>query len=389
MTLFALNEGQTAIRDATRDFARRRIAPGARERDAQERFPGDILQEMAGLGLMGVNIPASLGGTEAGVVAYALAMMEVAEADASTAVTMAVNNMVAEIIVRFGTTAQQQAYVPRICDGSFQGAAFALSEAHSGSDPGAMRTTAERRDNRWILNGSKQWITNGSHAGVYIVWARTSPEGNKGISAFLVEGGTRGLSAGKPEEKMGLRGSNTVSLTFEDVEIPESALLATIGAGFRIAMVALDGGRIGIASQALGIGRAALAAAVAYSKERTAFGQPIATYEATQWKVADMATELAAAELLTLRAAARKEERVPFTREASMAKLFSTEAANRAVAHAFQIHGGYGYVKEYPVERYFRDARVTTVYEGTSEIQRLVIARELLKESGADDRAFI
>lgn len=381
MSLFALNDTQRAVRELSRDFARRRIAPAARENDALERFPADIVHELAGLGLMGVNIPAELGGAEAGVVAYALAMMEIAEGDAAVAVTMAVNNMVGEIIVRFGTEAQRSAYVPRICDGTYSGAAFALSEAHSGSDPGSMRTTAVLRGDRWIINGAKQWITNGSHAGVYVVWARTSPEGNKGISAFLVEGGTRGLTPGKPEDKMGLRASNTVSLTLEDVEVPASALLGSLGSGFKIAMTALDGGRIGIASQALGIARAALAASVSYAKDRTAFGEPISSFQATQWKLADMATELAAAELLTLRAAALKEEGGPFTREASMAKLFATEASNRAVAHAFQIHGGYGFVKEFPVERYYRDARVTTVYEGSSEIQRIVIAREVLKDS--------
>jgi alkylation response protein AidB-like acyl-CoA dehydrogenase len=381
MSLFALNDTQRAIRELSRDVARRRIAPAARDNDAHERFPADIIRELAGLGLMGVNIPAELGGAEAGVVSYALAMMEIAEGDAAVAVTMAVNNMVGEILVRFGTEDQRRAYVPRICDGTFPGAAFALSEAHSGSDPGSMRTTAVLRGGRWIINGAKQWITNGTHAGVYVVWARTSPEGNKGISAFLVEGGARGLTPGKPEDKMGLRASNTVSLTLEDVEVPESALLGSLGSGFRIAMTALDGGRIGIASQALGIGRAALAASVGYAKDRMAFGEPISSFQATQWKLADMATELSAAELLTLRAAALKEEGVPFTREASMAKLFATEAANRVVAHAFQIHGGYGFVKEFPVERYYRDARVTTVYEGSSEIQRIVIAREVLKDS--------
>jgi hypothetical protein len=385
MSLFALNDVQKAVRDAAREYARRRIAPVARENDAHERFPADLIREMAGLGLMGVNIPADLGGAEAGVVAYALAMMEVAEADAATAVTMAVNNMVAEIITKLGTAAQRAAYVPKICDGTFLGASFALSEAHSGSDPGAMKTTAVRKGDGWVINGAKQWITNGSYAGVFVVWARTSPDGNKGISAFLVEGGTAGVSAGKPEDKMGLRASNTVSLTFEDVFVPDSALLGSLGSGFKIAMIALDGGRIGIASQGIGIARAAMAAATKYAKERTAFGEPIASFQATQWKLADMATELSASELLTLRAASLKEEGSPYSREASMAKLYATEAANRIVAHAFQIHGGYGFVKEFPVERYFRDARVTTVYEGTSEIQRLVIARELLKESGAGD----
>lgn len=386
MPLFAPNETQVAVRDLARDFARRRIAPAARENDAHERFPFELLKEMAGLGLMGINVPSALGGAEAGAVAYAMAMFEVSAADASTSVTMAVNNMVAETIVRFGTEAQQQAHVPKICDGSYPAGAFALSEPHAGSDPGAMRTTARRDGDHYVIDGSKQWITSGSHAGVFIVWARTAPEGNRGISAFVVESGTPGLIAGKPEDKMGLRASNTVALTFENLRVPATALLGKEGDGFRIAMSALDGGRIGIGAQSVGLGRAALEAATTYAKERNAFGQPIAAFQATQWKLADMATELDAAELLVLRAAALKEAGRPFTREASMAKLFASEAANRAVAHAVQIHGGYGFVKEFAVERYYRDARVTTIYEGTSEVQRLVIARKVLEEvSGPAD----
>jgi alkylation response protein AidB-like acyl-CoA dehydrogenase len=384
MPLFALNETQLAVRTTARDFGRRRIAPQARENDALERFPTDLFKEMAELGLMGVNVPAALGGSEAGAVAYALALMEVAESDAATSVTMAVSNMVAETIVKFGTAEQQAKYVPLICDGTYAAASFALSEPACGSDAGAMQATAQRTSTGYVINGAKQWITSGGYSGVFVVWARTSATGNRGLSAFLVEGGAKGLTVGKPEDKMGLRASNTVSLTFEDVEVPATALLATEGAGFKIAMSALDGGRIGISSQAVGIGRAALAASASYAKERKAFGEPLAHFQATQWKLADMATELAAAELLALRAASLKEEGVPFTREASMAKLFASEAANRAVAHAVQIHGGYGYVKEFAVERYYRDARVTTIYEGTSEIQRLVIAREVLKDAQPD-----
>lgn len=381
MALFELNETQIAVRDLARDYARRRVAPAARDNDAHERFPTDLLGEMAGLGLMGVNVAASHGGAEAGAVAYSLAMMEVAEADASVAVTMAVTNMVAETIMRFGSEEQKQTYVPQLCDGSYVAGAFALSEPHAGSDPGAMRTTARKRDGHYVINGEKQWITSGSHAGVFVVWARTGGEGSRGISAFLVEKGTKGLSAGKPEDKMGLRASNTVALTLEDVEVPESALLGGEGMGFRIAMTALDGGRIGIASQSVGLLRAALASSADYAKERTAFGSPLSSFQATQWKLADMATEASAAELLTLRAAALKEQGQPFTREASMAKVFASEAANRAVAHAVQIHGGYGFVKDFAVERYYRDARVTTIYEGTSEVQRIVIAREVLRDA--------
>lgn len=387
MSLFALTETQLAVRDLARDYAARRVAPAARDNDAQERFPLDLLREMAELGLMGVNIPAEYGGSEAGSVAYSLAMMEIAEADAATSVTMAVTNMVGETLVKYGKASQVARYVPGLCDGSLVAGAFALSEPHAGSDPGAMHTTARRVGNRWVINGAKQWITSGSHAGVFVVWARTGAPGSQGLSAFAVPGGAPGVVAGKPEDKMGLRASNTVALTLEDVEVDEDALLGEEGSGFRIAMSALDGGRIGIASQSVGIGRAALSETVRYAKERRAFGQALSEFQATQWKLADMATEVEAAELLALRAAALKEEGARFTREASMAKLFASEAANRIVGHAVQIHGGYGFVKEYPVERYYRDARVTTIYEGTSEVQRIVIAREVLREqSRAFDR---
>lgn len=384
MSLFDLTETQLAVRDLARDFARRVVAPAARENDAHERFPREILREMAGIGLMGVNVPAELGGAEAGAVAYSLAMMEISAADAATAVTMAVNNMVAETIVKFGTPEQKQRFVPSICDGTFAAGSFALSEPHAGSDPAAMRTVARKTATGWSISGAKQWITSGAYAGVMIVWARTGGEGARGISAFLVPGDAKGVTCGKPEDKMGLRASNTVAVTFEDVEVPENALLSGEGQGFRIAMSALDGGRIGIASQSVGLLRAALDASRAYANERKAFGNPLGSFQATQWKLADMATEASAAELLTLRAAALKEQGRPFTREASMAKLFASEAANRAVGQAVQIHGGYGYVKDYAVERYYRDARVTTIYEGTSEVQRLVIAREVLRDAPPD-----
>lgn len=379
MAIFEHSETQLAVQEVARTFARQQIAPLARELDAQQRFPAELLREMASIGLMGVNVPEALGGAGAGAVSYALAMMEIAQADASTAVTMAVTNMVAETIVAFGSEAQKERYVPRLCSGEYQAGSFALSEPHCGSDPADLRCTATPTDKGWVLNGEKQWITSGAHAGVMVVWARTSNEGARGLSAFLVEGGSAGLSAGKPEEKMGLLASNTVSLSFDGVEIPKEALLGQVGGGFRIAMSALDGGRVGIGSQSVGLHKAALVAAREYAKERKAFGQAISDFQATQFKLADMATELDAARLLVLRAAALKEQGLPFTREASMAKLFASEAANRAVAHAVQIHGGYGYVKEFEVERYYRDARVTTIYEGTSEIQRLVIARDVLK----------
>lgn len=377
---FELNELQIAIRDTARKFAEERLAPGARERDRKEIFPREEILEMARLGLMGVNVPEAYGGAEAGAVAYSLALSEIARGDASAAVTMGVTNMCAELICAAGTEEQKRKYVTRLTSGEYVAGAFALSEPQAGSDPAAMTTTAERRGDRWVLNGAKQWITSGDVAGVIVVWAKTDPSaGSKGISCFLVEGGTPGLTVGKPEDKMGLRASHTVPLLFEDCEIPAENLLGQEGEGFKWAMRALDGGRIGIASQSIGIAQAALEASIAYAKERRAFGRPIADFQAIAFKLADMKTELEAARLLTLRAAWMKDRGVRFTREASMAKVFASEAANRVAAEAVQIHGGYGYVDEFPVERHLRDVRVTTIYEGTSEIQRVVIARELLR----------
>jgi alkylation response protein AidB-like acyl-CoA dehydrogenase len=377
-----LTETQKLIRDTARTFARDVVAPKARETDRLERFPADVYRQMGELGLLGVNVPAAYGGAEAGVVAYSLAMMEISAACASTSVGMAVTNMCAELICQFGTEAQKQRHVTRLTSGAAIAGAFALSEAHAGSDPGAGRTTAVKKGDRWVINGSKQWITSGAYAGVIVVWARTSNDGNKGLSCFIVEQGTPGLSAGRHEDKMGLRGSNTVPLVFENVEVGDDALLGKLGDGFKLAMTALDGGRIGIASQACGVGRAALEASVKYARERQAFGQPIGDFQAIRFMLADMATQVQASELLALRAASLKEAKRPFTREASMAKLFASETSNRVCDKAVQIHGGYGYIDEFPVERYLRDARVQTIYEGTSEIQRIVIAREIIKAAG-------
>ena len=373
-------ESQQLIAKTARDYAERFIFPVAAELDREERFPFAILEGLAALGLMGVNVPADLGGAEAGAVALALAMMEIAGGCASTAVTMSVTNMVAEVIARFGTRAQQEKHIPAITSGAHVAGAFALSEPEAGSDPGGMRTTAERASGGWILRGQKQWITSGAHAGVYVVWARTGGAGTRGISAFLVDRGAPGLKIGKAEEKLGLRASNTVPLTFDDCLVDEGALLGAENEGFRIAMMALDGGRIGIASQAVGIATAALEEAVAYAKERKQFGKPIGDFQAIQWMLADSKTELDAARLLALRAAQLKEAGKPFSREAAMAKVFASEAANRIVARCLQVHGGYGYVRDFPVERHYRDVRVTTIYEGTSEIQRTVIARSALRD---------
>jgi alkylation response protein AidB-like acyl-CoA dehydrogenase len=377
-----LTETQALIRNTARTFARERVAPGARDRDRAGQFPAELLSEMAELGLLGVNVPAEYGGAEAGAISYALAMMEVAEACASTAVAMAVTNMCAELITAFGTEEQKRKYVTRLTSGQAVAGAFALSEPQAGSDASALETRADRTRDGWVLNGSKQWITSGDKAGVIVVWARSGGPGAGGLSAFIVEGGKKGLVPGRHEDKMGLRASTTVPLQFEDCHLPGEALLGAEGQGFRLAMMALDGGRIGIASQACGVARAALTAAVRYTKDRKAFGKAVADFQAVRFMLANIQTELAAAELMTLRAAGIKESGNPFTREASMAKVFASEMANRAADKAVQLHGGYGYIDEFPVERHLRDARVQTIYEGTSEIQRLVIARELLKSAG-------
>jgi alkylation response protein AidB-like acyl-CoA dehydrogenase len=377
-----LDDTQAAVQKTARDYATRVILPEAAAIDREGRFPKAILKGLAELGLMAVGVPEELGGAGAGTVAYVLAMQEVARACASTAVTMAVTNMVGEVIATFGSDAQKLAYNPKLASGEYAAGSFALSEPGAGSDPGAMATTATRDGDTWVLDGQKQWITSGAYAGVMVVWARTGERsefpGTRGISCFLVEGGTRGLHIGKAEDKHGIRGSNTVSLTLDGCRVPASAMLGELNGGFRIAMMALDGGRIGISSQALGIARAALDESVQYARDRQQFGTPIGQFQATQWKLADMATELDAAHLLTLRAAFLKEKRRSFSREASMAKVFATEAANRICNDAVQIHGGYGFVREFPAERHLRDVRVTMIYEGTSEVQRIVIARSTL-----------
>lgn len=379
----ALTEAQALIRDTAAKFAREVVAPQARKTDREGRFPAELYAQMGDLGLLGVNLPSALGGAEAGVVAYALAMIEISAACASTSVGMAVTNMCGELIAAFGTDAQKQKFVTALTSGKAVAGAFALSEAHAGSDAGAMRTKAVKQGNTWVLNGAKQWITSGAYAGVMVVWARTGGEGASGLSCFLVEAKTPGLIVGRAEDKMGLRGSNTVPLTFENCELPPDALLGKEGDGFKLAMIALDGGRIGISAQACGVARAAIEASVRYARDRKAFGQPIAEFQALRFMLADMQTQLEAAHLLCLRAAQRKEAGAPFTREASMAKLFASEMSNRVCDRAVQIHGGYGYIDEFPVERYLRDARVQTIYEGTSEVQRLVIAREVIKAAGA------
>lgn len=378
---FTPTEAQEMIVATARQFAARTLAPRAAELDASGGFPRESLAEAAELGLLGINVPERLGGVEAGAVAYALAVVELARACAGTTVAMTVSNMVAEVVAAFGTPEQQQEHVPRLCSGEYVVGGFALSESGAGSDPAGMRTRA-RPDGRggWVLSGQKLWITSGTDAGLFVVWARTSDApGSQGISAFLVRGDAPGLVRGKPEHKTGQHASTTTPLEFNDVALGPEALLGEEGKGFRVAMMALDGGRIGIAALALGCGLAATDFARDYALERQQFGRPIGDYQAIQWLLADSATELEAARLLTLRAAWLKEQGQPFAREASIAKLAASERGWTACDRAVQVLGGYGYTREYPVERYLRDVRVTRIFEGTSEIQRIVISRDIAR----------
>jgi alkylation response protein AidB-like acyl-CoA dehydrogenase len=378
---FELDETQTMIRDTARQFAERVLAPRAAALDHAGTFPRESVAEAAELGLLGINVPVEFGGVEAGALAYSLAVTELARACAATTVTLCVSNMVAEVIGAFGTREQREEHVPKLCSGEYVVGGFALSETAAGSDPGGMTTRARKTDRGWVIDGSKLWITSGTHAGLFVVWARTSDKpGPRGISTFLVPGDAPGLTRGKPEEKLGQHGSTTTALEFEGVEVPDEALLGEIDRGFPVAMMALDGGRIGIASLALGVGLAASEFAARYAIDRKQFGQSIADFQAIQWMIADNATELDAARMLVLRAAWLKQQGKLFTREASMAKLFASERAFWACNRALQMLGGNGYTRDFPIERYLRDVRVTSIYEGTSEIQRIVIGRDVVRQ---------
>ncbi len=375
-----LTEEQLLIQRTARDFAERVLAPRAAARDVSGEFPEAELRELGRLGLLGIAVPEELGGAAAGPVAYSLAMQELARGDASVAVAVSVTNMVAELIAANGSPALARAWVPRLVGGELVCGAFALSEPEAGSDPAAMRTAAARTAGGWRLSGTKQWITNGDRAGAMVVWAITDPAaGHKGITAFVADGKAPGVSVARLEDKLGLHGSSTAQLVLDGVELPGDAILGAPGRGFALAMMALDGGRIGIASQAIGIARGALEAAIRYAGERQTFGQPIIKHQAIGAMLADAATWLDAATLMTLRAAQLKQDRQPFSQQAAMAKLFATEHAWKICDIALQVHGGYGYVRDFPVERALRDVRVTRIYEGTSEIQRIVIARNLLR----------
>jgi len=378
---FKLTEEQLMIQSMVRDLARTEFAPRAMERDKTKEFPSDNLAKLGELGLMGMMIPPEYGGSGADSVSYVLALAEVAYACASTAVVMSVHNsIVCESILRHGTEDQKEKYLKRLASGEMIGA-FALTEPNAGSDPARQTSKAVFDGDSYVLNGTKRFTTTGKNAGIIIVTAKTDEQArHKGISAFLIEQGTPGLTVGPLEDKMGLRASDTADLILEDCRIPADNRLGNEGDGFLIAMTGLDGGRIGIAAQSVGVATAAFDAAVQYSREREQFGQSISKFQGLRWMIADMATEIEAARLMMLSAAEMKDNKENYTLQASMAKLFASEMVNRITAKAVQIHGGYGFTKEYPVERFYRDARVFTIYEGTSEIQRVVISNQILKD---------
>lgn len=382
----SFTEEQQMIKDIARRFAENELAPTAEKLDQTKDL--NILKghcrQLAELGFMGLNIDADYGGAEAGSVAFSLAVTEIARACASTAVTLSVTNMVAEVIQVVGSEEQKQQYLPKICSGEYLSGSFCLTEAGAGSDPASMRTKAVKTSDGWAISGTKQWITSAEFAGVFVVWAVTDSEAKKGkgITCFLVPADAAGISVGPAEKKMGQHGSATNEVHFDACEVPDSAILGSLNEGFRIAVTELAGGRIGIGSLALGIGQAAMEYAIAYTKERKQFGKPIADFQGLQWMIADRMTELEAARLLLMSAADRKERGKSYAKEASMAKLFASEKANQACYTALQLLGGYGYMQEYPLERMTRDVRITSIYEGTSEVQRLIIARDILQGAG-------
>ncbi|MCP5199846.1 MAG: acyl-CoA dehydrogenase family protein [Gammaproteobacteria bacterium] len=379
-----LSEEQTLIQDTARRFAESELAPVAARIEAPTGRAQYLagLKQLAELGFMGLNVSPEYGGTGAGVVAFSVALTEVSRACAATGVAMSVNNLVCEVIQSIGTEDQKRRFIPRVCSGESSCASFCLSESGAGSDPSRMTTRAVRDADGWVLNGTKMWISSAEYAGFFVVWAVTdaaAPTG-KGISCFIVDADTPGITIGPAEHKMGQRASSTNPVIFEDCRVPADAMLGAENQGFRIAVGELTGGRIGIASLALGVGQAAIDYARRYTTEREQFGQRIADFQGIQFMLADTYTELEAGRLLAMNAAWLKENGRPYMKAASMAKLHCSEAANRACYTALQLMGGAGYTEEYPLERYARDARVTSIYEGTSEIQRVIIARELLKE---------
>jgi butyryl-CoA dehydrogenase len=376
----ALTESQELVRRTARDFATEKLLPIAHDIDEQGKVPPAILKELASLGFMGVCVPEDLGGAGADAVSYVLASEEINRACASTGVIMqSHNSLVCDPILQFGTKAQQERWLRPLARGDTLGC-FALTEPASGSDAAGLQMTAKRDGSGWRLSGTKNFITNGVSADVVVAFAQTEPGSrHKGITAFIVDKPSTGLSVGRVEQKLGIKGSDTAQLVFEGVRVEDDQRLGQVGGGFKIALAALDGGRIGIAAQAVGIARACLEDALGYAKERQAFGKPIAELQAIQWMLADMATEVDAARLMTWRAATLRDRGERFTAEAAMAKLFASDVAMKAARSCVQIFGGYGYLKDYPAERHYRDAKITEIYEGTSEIMKLIIAADMLE----------
>jgi len=377
---FEFSEEQLMIRQAARDFAQTELKPGVIERDEHQKFPAEQVKKLGELGFLGMMVPPEYGGSGLDTVSYVLAMEELSKIDASASVVVSVNNsLVCFGLEKYGTEAQKQKYLVPLAKGEKIGA-FCLSEPEAGSDATSQHTTAVDMGDHYLLNGTKNWITNGGTASTYLVIAQTHPEKkHNGINVLIVEKGMEGFTVGPKENKLGIRGSDTHSLMFSDVKVPKENRIGEDGFGFKFAMKTLEGGRIGIASQALGIASGAYELALEYSKQRKAFGKSIADLQAIQFKLADMATQIEAARLLCLKAAWLKDNGLPYAQASSMAKLYASEVAMRTTVEAVQIHGGYGFVKEYHVERLMRDAKITQIYEGTSEIQRIVISREVLK----------
>lgn len=377
---FILSEEQLMIQQTARDFAKTEIAPTVIERDKEAKFPTDIVKKLGELGFMGMMVSEKYDGAGMDTVSYVLAMIEIAKVDAAVAVIMSVNNsLVTAGLEKWGSEFIKEKYLKPLARGEKLGA-FALSEPEAGSDATQQQTLAHKEGNYWVINGTKNWITNGHSADYYIVMAQTDREKkHKGITAFVVEKGTPGFEHGLKEDKLGIRSSDTCSLLFTNCKVPEENILGEVGKGFNFAMDTLNGGRYGIAGQAVGIAEGAFEIAFKYAQERKAFGTEIFNHQAIQFKLSEMATELEAAKLLTLQAASLKDSKKPYIKEASMAKLFASKVAVKNSLEAIQIHGGYGYVREYHVERFLRDAKITEIYEGTSEIQKLIIARELQK----------
>lgn len=378
---FQLTEEQLAVQQAARDFAQNDLLPGVIERDTHQKFPTAQIKKMGELGFMGMMVDPKYNGGGMDSISYVLAMEEISKIDASASVCMSVNNsLVCWGLEKFGTEAQKEKYLKKLAAGEVIGA-FCLSEPEAGSDATSQRTTAEDKGDYYLLNGTKNWITNGNSASVYLVIAQTDiAKKHKGINALIVEKGMPGFVVGKKEDKMGIRGSDTHSLMFTDVKVPKANRIGEEGFGFTFAMTTLNGGRIGIASQALGIAAGAYELALKYSKERKAFNKQLSEHQAIQFKLADMATKIDAARLLVWKAAYLKDQKKDFVKAAAQAKLFASQIAQEVTTEAVQIHGGYGYVKEYHVERLMRDAKITQIYEGTTEIQKLVISRELLRQ---------